>query len=112
MPNARSIIKDNKNVEFTDSADAALNGADVLAVITEWLEFRSPTLKIWRESSKPRQFLMAAICTIPRQCGQRVSILWYRARIVTQRASTLVTGVAGFIGSFVAQRLLERGAQS
>ena len=42
MPNARSIINNNKNVEFADSADAALNGADVLAVITEWLEFRSP----------------------------------------------------------------------
>ena len=28
---------------------------------------------------------------------------------MTKRASTLVTGVAGFIGSFVAQRLLERG---
>ena len=42
MPNARSIIKANKNVEFTDSAEAATHGADVLAVITEWLEFRSP----------------------------------------------------------------------
>ena len=42
MPNARSIIKANKNVEFTDSAEAAIHGADVLAVITEWLEFRSP----------------------------------------------------------------------
>ena len=30
---------------------------------------------------------------------------------MTQRASTLVTGVAGFIGSFVAQRLLERGTR-
>ena len=28
---------------------------------------------------------------------------------MTKRAATLVTGVAGFIGSFVAQRLLERG---
>lgn len=42
MINARSIIKANKNVQFTDSANSALDGADVLAVITEWLEFRSP----------------------------------------------------------------------
>ncbi|HKO68168.1 MAG TPA: UDP-glucose/GDP-mannose dehydrogenase family protein [Burkholderiaceae bacterium] len=42
MTNARSIIEANKNVQFTDSAAAALHGADVLAVITEWLEFRSP----------------------------------------------------------------------
>ena len=45
MPNARSIIKGSKNVEFTDSAEAALRGADVLAVITEWLEFRSPNFE-------------------------------------------------------------------
>ncbi|MGZ9156284.1 MAG: UDP binding domain-containing protein, partial [Candidatus Binatia bacterium] len=42
IPNARSIIQANKNVEFTDSAQGAIQGADVLAVITEWLEFRSP----------------------------------------------------------------------
>ena len=42
MPNARSIVMANKGVEFTDSAQAAVDGADVLAVITEWLEFRSP----------------------------------------------------------------------
>ena len=45
VPNARSIIKANKNVEFTDSAEAAVHGADVLAVITEWLEFRSPNFE-------------------------------------------------------------------
>jgi UDPglucose 6-dehydrogenase len=45
LANARSIIKDNKNVEFTNSAEAALKGADVLAVITEWLEFRSPNFE-------------------------------------------------------------------
>ena len=45
MPNARSIIKANRNVEFTDSAEAALHQADVLAVITEWLEFRSPNFE-------------------------------------------------------------------
>ena len=45
LSNARSIIKDNKNVEFHGFAEAALNGADVLAVITEWLEFRSPNFE-------------------------------------------------------------------
>ena len=44
VANALTIIKDNKNVEFTKSADAALDGADVLAVITEWLEFRRSEL--------------------------------------------------------------------
>jgi len=40
--NARTIVEGNTSVELMDSAGAALEGADVLAVITEWLEFRSP----------------------------------------------------------------------
>ncbi len=42
LTNARTIVASNKNVELASSAEAALNGADVLAVLTEWLEFRSP----------------------------------------------------------------------
>jgi len=40
--NARAIVEGNTSVELMNSAGAALEGADVLAVITEWLEFRSP----------------------------------------------------------------------
>ena len=40
--NARAIISGNTRVELAESAAAVLDGADVLAVITEWLEFRSP----------------------------------------------------------------------
>jgi len=40
--NARQIFKTTRGIEFTASACEACNGADVLAVITEWLEFRSP----------------------------------------------------------------------
>ena len=39
---ARAIFKENKNVEIVDSALAAVEGADALAVVTEWQEFRSP----------------------------------------------------------------------
>jgi UDPglucose 6-dehydrogenase len=39
---AKSIFKDNKNVEIVDSALAAVEGADALAIVTEWQEFRSP----------------------------------------------------------------------
>ena len=39
---ARKMFKDNPRVEIVDSALAALEGADALAVITEWQEFRSP----------------------------------------------------------------------
>ena len=39
---ARRIFKGSKQIEIVDSAALALQGADVLAVITEWQEFRSP----------------------------------------------------------------------
>ena len=42
IDNARQIFKTNQGIEFTASAREACDGADVLAVITEWLEFRSP----------------------------------------------------------------------
>jgi UDPglucose 6-dehydrogenase len=42
MDNARTILHGNGAVEFAPSARAAADGADALAVVTEWLEFRSP----------------------------------------------------------------------
>jgi UDPglucose 6-dehydrogenase len=42
MDNARAILRGNDAVEFAASARAAADGADALAVVTEWLEFRSP----------------------------------------------------------------------
>ncbi len=39
---AKRIFRDNPAVEVAESAAAALRGADALAVITEWQEFRSP----------------------------------------------------------------------
>ena len=40
---ARSALaEDARKIVFCDSASAACNGADALAVVTEWLEFRSP----------------------------------------------------------------------
>ena len=39
---ARKMFQKDKNVRVVDSAAAALEGADALAVITEWQEFRSP----------------------------------------------------------------------
>jgi UDPglucose 6-dehydrogenase len=40
--NARAVIDGNGRAQLAQSAEAALEGADVLAVLTEWLEFRSP----------------------------------------------------------------------
>jgi UDPglucose 6-dehydrogenase len=42
MTEARHIYKDDSRVRFADSPMAALEGADALAIVTEWKEFRSP----------------------------------------------------------------------
>jgi UDPglucose 6-dehydrogenase len=39
---AHRIYGDRKDLVICQSADEALEGADVLAVVTEWIEFRSP----------------------------------------------------------------------
>ena len=40
--NARILLNGNGAVHVAQSAESALQGADVLAVLTEWREFRSP----------------------------------------------------------------------
>ncbi|MEG0821743.1 MAG: UDP-glucose/GDP-mannose dehydrogenase family protein [Burkholderiaceae bacterium] len=42
MDNARRLLADNPRVSFAADAREAVAGADALAVITEWREFRSP----------------------------------------------------------------------
>ena len=39
---AKRIYGDRDDLTICDTADNALQGADVLAVVTEWIEFRSP----------------------------------------------------------------------
>lgn len=39
---ATRLYRDSPGIEIVDSAAAALEGADALAVVTEWREFRSP----------------------------------------------------------------------
>jgi UDPglucose 6-dehydrogenase len=39
---AKRLYRDSPGIEIVDSALAALEGADALAVVTEWQEFRSP----------------------------------------------------------------------
>jgi UDPglucose 6-dehydrogenase len=42
MAEARQIYEGETRVRFADSPMAALEGADALAIVTEWKEFRSP----------------------------------------------------------------------
>lgn len=42
LDNARGMLGKHGGVTFVNSAKEAVQGADALAVVTEWLEFRSP----------------------------------------------------------------------
>jgi len=46
---ARKLFEKNGNVKIVDSANDALEGADALAIVTEWQEFRSPDFAAIRE---------------------------------------------------------------
>jgi UDPglucose 6-dehydrogenase len=42
MTEARRIFGDEPRIAYAENPDAALVGADALAIVTEWKEFRSP----------------------------------------------------------------------
>ena len=48
MPEAREIYQAESRVRFAASPMAALEGADALAIVTEWKEFRSPDFQRMR----------------------------------------------------------------
>ena len=52
--NARRLCAGNGAVGFSPSAQAACEGADALAVVTEWLEFRSPDFEWLARTLKSR----------------------------------------------------------
>ena len=57
MNEARRIYPDQEGLELCDSAQEALQGADALAIVTEWQEFRSPDFRaIKKELSDPVVF--------------------------------------------------------
>ena len=45
MPETRRIYGDRPDLELCESAVAALDGCDALAIVTEWQEFRSPDIQ-------------------------------------------------------------------
>jgi UDPglucose 6-dehydrogenase len=48
MPSARRIYGERRDLVLCDSAEQALTGADALAILTEWQEFRSPDFDVIR----------------------------------------------------------------
>ena len=49
---ARKLFAKSGNVTIVDSAIDALEGADALAIVTEWQEFRSPDFAAIRQKLK------------------------------------------------------------
>ena len=57
MNEARRIYGDRADLTLVASAEAALDGADALAIVTEWQEFRSPDFELIRDRlSSPMVF--------------------------------------------------------
>jgi UDPglucose 6-dehydrogenase len=54
MPEASRIYGERADLALVGSAEAALEGADALAVVTEWQEFRSPDFDYIRDAVKHR----------------------------------------------------------
>jgi UDPglucose 6-dehydrogenase len=52
MDEARRIFGERSDLEFCDSMEGALAGADALAIVTEWQEFRSPDFDAIRAALK------------------------------------------------------------
>ncbi|MFQ6006040.1 MAG: UDP-glucose dehydrogenase family protein [Woeseia sp.] len=50
MDETRRLYPDKASLTLCESAEEALTGADALAIMTEWQEFRSPDLGLVRES--------------------------------------------------------------
>ena len=50
MEAAQRLYPDQKALQFCDTAYGALDGADALAIVTEWQEFRSPDFTVLKET--------------------------------------------------------------
>jgi UDPglucose 6-dehydrogenase len=49
---ARKMFANRDGIQIVDSAEAALEGADALAIVTEWQEFRSPDFAALKQKLK------------------------------------------------------------
>jgi len=52
MEEAQRLYSERDDLEFCDSAYDALQGADALAIVTEWQEFRSPDMDVIKQALK------------------------------------------------------------
>ena len=54
MPEARRIYGEQPGLQLADSPEAALRGADCLAIVTEWQVFRAPDFDLLAQQLKDR----------------------------------------------------------
>lgn len=52
MDNMREVYGEREDLALVDSAEAALDNADALVVVTEWMSFRSPDFALIKKSLK------------------------------------------------------------
>jgi UDPglucose 6-dehydrogenase len=71
MPAARKLFAGLKGIRFADSPLAALEGADALAVVTEWQEFRSPDFEAIRARLKTPAIFDGRNLYDPRELARR-----------------------------------------
>ncbi len=71
MPGARRIYAGREGVGYADSPLAALEGADALAVVTEWQEFRSPDFDAVRARLKTPAIFDGRNLYDPEELGRR-----------------------------------------
>jgi len=71
MPAARRIYAGRDGVGFADSPLAALEGADALAIVTEWKEFRSPDFDVVRARLKTPAIFDGRNLYDPEELGRR-----------------------------------------
>jgi UDPglucose 6-dehydrogenase len=52
MPEAKQLLAENDRIAFAENANAALGGADALAIVTEWKTFRAPDFTAMKAALK------------------------------------------------------------
>ena len=54
MAEAARIYGERDDLELVESSEAALDGADALAIVTEWQEFRSPDFDLMKDKLRSK----------------------------------------------------------
>src|SRR5437773_6401447 len=79
---ARKLFTDSRSITIVGHALDALEGADALAILTEWQEFRSPDFAAIKQALKTPAIFDGRTSTIRRRCARRA---WSTTRSAANR---------------------------